>query len=201
MEKYTPIEAVKYLRENSEKRKFSQTFDMIVVLKNIDMKKPENKITKDIMLPNGRGKELKVGFISESGEIRKSTIEEMLTNKKKAKQFSKNYDMFVCEASLMPLVGKILGKYLAPKGKMPLILPPGKDPKNVINDAQRTVRIKLRDAPMMQICVGSEGMSDEQVKENVERALEDIKKALPPKAMLKSALLKLTMSKPVKIGV
>lgn len=201
MEKYTTLEAIKYLRENSEKRKFSQTFDMIIVLKNIDMKKPENKITKDILLPNGRGKELKIGVISETGEIRKTTIEEMSTNKKKAKQFSKNYDMFVCEAPLMPFVGKILGKYLAPKGKMPLLLPPGRDPKSVINDAQKTVRIKLRDAPMMQICVGSEGMADEQVKENVERVMEDIKKALPPKAMIKNVLLKLTMSKPVKIGV
>lgn len=201
MEKYTPIEAVKYLRENSEKRKFSQTFDMIIILKNIDMKKPENKITKDIMLPNGRGKELKVGLISESGEIKKSTIEEMATNKKKAKNFAKTYDMFVCEAQLMPLVGRILGKYLAPKGKMPAILPPGRDAKSVINDAQKTVRIKLRDAPMMQICVGSENMTDDQVKENVERALEDIKKVLPPKSMIKNVLLKLTMSKPVKIGV
>ncbi|MBI4174363.1 MAG: hypothetical protein HY517_01860, partial [Candidatus Aenigmarchaeota archaeon] len=43
-------EAIAKARDG-EKRKFSQTFDLIVNLRNIDLKKPENKFSKDIILP------------------------------------------------------------------------------------------------------------------------------------------------------
>ena len=44
-------------------------------------------------------------------------------------------------------------------------------------------------------------MSDEQIKENVEKVIEEVRKSLPAKAQLKNAYIKTTMGKPVKIGV
>ncbi|MEM7819547.1 MAG: 50S ribosomal protein L1 [Candidatus Aenigmatarchaeota archaeon] len=201
MDKYTIIDAIKYLKENSKKRNFIQSFDLIVTLKNIDTKKPENKFSKDLILPHGRGKDIKICIISENGDIKRSDIEELGTNKKKAKELAKKYDFFVCEAPLMPLVGKILGKYLAPKNKMPKLLPPGKDLKSVIDEIKNTVRIRLRDSPTIQVSVGTEKMEDNQIRDNIEKVLEEIKKSLPQKAQIKNIYIKLTMSKPVRIGV
>lgn len=195
-------EAIAKAREG-EKRKFSQTFDLIINLRNIDLKKPENKFSKDIILPHGRGKDISVCIISDniSDAVNKSGIENFSKNKSAAKQFTKKYDFFICEAPLMPLVGKILGRYLGPKGKMPKLLPPGKDPKLLIGETKRSIRINLRDLPTIQVPVGSEDMQDSQIKENVEKILEEVKKSLPAKAQIKNVYIKTTMGGPVKVGV
>jgi len=203
MEKQTKIdEAIAKVREG-EKRKFVQSIDLIINLRNIDLKKPENKFSRDIILPHGRGRDVSVCILSDNfeGGIRKHEIEGFASNKSGAKTFAKKYDFFLCEAPLMPLVGKILGRYLGPKGKMPKLLPPGKDPKNAVEETAKSVRINVRDAPTIQISVSSEGMQDVQIKDNVERVVEEVKKALPGKAQIKSAYIKTTMGKPVKIGV
>ncbi len=195
-------EAIKKTREG-EKRKFSQTFDLIVNIRNIDLKKPENKFSKDVILPHGRGKDVNVCVISDNitGATNKTDVENFSKSKSSAKQFTKKYDFFVCEAPLMPLVGKILGRYLGPKGKMPRLLLPGKDPKSIVEETKKSVRINLRDIPTIQIPIGREDMQDGQIKENVEKVLEEVKKSLPAKSQIKNAYIKMTMGKPVRIGV
>ncbi len=195
-------EAIKKVRED-EKRKFVQTVDLIVNIRNVDLKKPENKFSKDVLLPHGRGKDVSVCIISDTVKdgVGKIDIEEFSRNKSAAKQFAKKHDFFLCEAPLMPLVGKVLGRYLGPKGKMPKLLPPGKDPKSMVDETKKSVRLNLRDAPTIQIAIGSEDMQDGQIKDNVEKVLEEVKKSLPAKAQIKNAYIKTTMGKPVKIGV
>ncbi len=101
----------------------------------------------------------------------------------------------------MPLVGKVLGRYLAPKGKMPELLLPGKTPDSIVSDMKNSIRIKLRDSPSIQVMIGTENMNDSQLKENTQFILGEIKKSLPPKAQIKSVFIKPTMGKPARIGV
>ena len=84
---------------------------------------------------------------------------------------------------------------------MPRLLPPGKDPKYVIDETKKSIRINVRDAPTIQIGVSSESMSDAQIKENIERVIEEVRKSLPAKAQIKNVYIKTTMGKPVKVGV
>ena len=44
MDKNIILEAIKKARENSKKRKFSQSFDLIVNLKNINLKKAGDNV-------------------------------------------------------------------------------------------------------------------------------------------------------------
>ena len=60
------LKTIKELREKSKKRKFSQTFDLVVNLKEFDVKKPENKFVEDVILPNGRGELATVIVFSDS---------------------------------------------------------------------------------------------------------------------------------------
>ncbi len=199
METKSLDEAIKSLREQ-EKRKFVQTIDLIVNIKNIDLKKPENKFSKKVLLPHGRGQDISICMIGEKGDITKVDIEDFEKNKSAAKKLGKKYDFFVCEAPLMPLVGKVLGRYLAPKGKMPEILLPGKSPDSVVEELKKSIRIKVRDSPSIQVMVGKENMPDAQIKENAQHVIEEIRKALPAKAQIKNAFLKTTMGKPMRIG-
>jgi large subunit ribosomal protein L1 len=201
-------EALKYIRENTTKRKFMQTFDLAVNLSNIDLKKPENKISKEIMLPHSRTKDVKVCLISDSitsvagiDVVGKNFIMGLEGDKKAGKQFSRKYDFFICEAPLMALVGRILGRYLGPRGKMPKLLPPGRNPLSMADEAKTSVRLRIKDSPVIHCAVGDENMSDEQVRENVALVIEEIKKALPGKSQIKNAYLKLTMGSAVKLDV
>ena len=201
-------EAISQLK--GSKRNFVQTYDLIINLKNIDMKRPENNFSKEIQLPHGTGKEISVCVISETvkeGEnydvLRKNDIEGI--DKKEAKNLVRKYDFFLCEAPLMVLVGKNLGRYLGPKGKMPKPIPPNANPSLInplVEIAKKSVRIVAKASPTIHTFVGKEGMSNEQIKENVEKVIEEVEKTLPKgRSQIKSVLLKLTMSKPIKIDV
>ena len=64
------IEAVEKALEESKKlnRKFKQTIDLAVTLKNVDLNESKNRIDEEIILPNGRGKESKIAIFA-SGEL------------------------------------------------------------------------------------------------------------------------------------
>lgn len=197
-------EALSHIRETAKKRKFTQSIDIIINLKNIDLKKPENKFSKEVVLPHGRGKDISVGLISDSvpGVITKRDLEEFERDKKKLKQVTKRYDFMIAEAPLMPLVGKVLGRYLAPKGKMPKLLPPGRSHESMIDEMKRSVRIKVRDSPVIHAVAGSENMEDLHLKENIKRIFEEVDRALPKgRNQIRDVYVKMSMGKPVKIDI
>ncbi|MFH0949043.1 MAG: 50S ribosomal protein L1 [Candidatus Aenigmatarchaeota archaeon] len=199
---YKIPDAVEYLRQ-SKKRGFTQSIDMILNLKNIDLRKTENRISKEIVLPHGTGKDVKVGIISDTvqGGIKKADIESI--DKKGISRLAKQYDFFICEAPLMMLVGKMLGKMLGPQGKMPSPIPPNvKNISAIIETKKKAVRVRLKDTPTMHLPVGKETMNNEQIEENIKSALSEIEKFLPKgKNQIRSIYLKLTMSKPVRIEI
>lgn len=186
-----------------EKRKFVQTYDLIVNLRNIDIKKPENRISKEIVLPHGRGKPISVLVMSDSTGYGKSRLEELAANKKTVKKLMDEYDFFLGTAELMPMIGKFIGRYLAPVGKMPQPLPPNASKEvieGIVKRKQKTVRMRIKNMPVFQLTIGTESMKPEEIKENAEHVIHEAIAALPKgRAQVKNIELKLTMSKPVKI--
>lgn len=206
------IEAIKNARE-SKKRNFKQTFDLAINLRNIDLKKPENRIKTDIILPNGFGKDLKIGVIADTLIpqtkdlnniilIKKDQIEDLRKNKKEAKKIANTCRFFIAEAPLMPLVGKNLGPILAPRNKMPLPVPPTVSLKPVIKRVSKTLRIVLKDSPAIHCPVGTEDMDDQKVAENIDAIIKGVINALPKgREQIKNFNLKLTMGKVVKFNM
>jgi len=198
-------DAIKELR-NSKKRNFKQSIDLIITLKNIDLKKPENKILKQIALPHKRGKDIKIGIFSDNltgdNVINSDTLNKIAKNKKEAKKLVRKYEFFIAEAQLMLTVGKTLGRYLGPLGKMPKPYPPKANVDKIIEDLKKSILIKLRDNPTIQCPVGSEDMKDEDVEDNIKFVFNQILSMLPKKrAQIKNVYIKLTMSKPIKIDI
>lgn len=200
------VEAVKKLRESSKKRNFSQSFDLIVNLKNIDPKKPEGKINEVLQLPNGRGKPSNVVIFSDSIKsdeyrvIGGTEIGKIGKDKREAKRLASSTDFFVSEPKLMPSIGKSLGMLLAPRGKMPTLITGNAD--DLIKKFKNSTRLKIKDSPVIQCIVGAEVMSDEKVAENIETVMKFLEKKLPKgRNNIKNVCVKLTMSKPVKIEV
>ncbi len=199
-------EKLKELRENSKKRNFTQTIDLIINLKDFDTNKSENKIDEIFQLPKGTGKPTRITiFHSENLNtkykvLKQADIEAMEKNKKMLKKIISETDIFLAEPKLMPIVGKYLGKYLAPRGLMPK--PLVGDVNNALKSFEGGVRLAVKKHPCIQTIVGTESMKDEDIAENVEAVLNHLMQRLPKgRNNIKNVYLKFTMSKPVKLEV
>jgi len=208
----TLLEAVKEAKSKSGQKKFNQTVDLIFDIKEIDMKAPEGKIQAVLELPHATGKPNKVCIIA-SGElalkarnaqadnvIERVDLEGLAGKKKELRKLATSYDVFISEAPLMPLVGKILGPVLGPRGKMPLPVSPNADIATVIAKNRNTVVVRMRNQPIIQVSVGSEKMSDEELVNNIQAVLRllegKLKRGLKN---VKFAFVKTSMGSPVKI--
>jgi large subunit ribosomal protein L1 len=101
---------------------------------------------------------------------------------------------------MMPLVGKILGPVLGPRGKMPMPVPPSADVNAILAKNRNTIVIRMRTQPVIQVSFGTEQMSDEDLVENVQAILRvldtKLKRGLKN---IKFMFIKTSMGEPVKI--
>ena len=208
----TISEAIKQAKTKSGDKKFNQTVDLILDITEIDMKSPEGKIQEIVELPHETGKPNKVCVIA-SGEfafkarnaeadyvVERADLDELNGKKKDLRKLAEGYDVFISEAPLMPLVGRILGPVLGPRGKMPIPVAPNADIAALIKKHRKTVVVRMRNQPTIQVSVGSQQMKDEDLVENtmtVLRVLDGkLKRGLKN---VKFAFIKTSMGEPVKI--
>jgi len=200
------LKAVQAARASAKKRNFSQSFDLIVNLKLIDLRRPENRINEIFALPKGRGKDAEVIFFTDNTKdvgctiYNSNDIDRLALSKREVKKIANTIDFFLSEPKLMPAIGKSLGRVLAPRGKMPTVV--ATDQKEVIERHKKSVRIKVKDSPVIQCTVGIENMKDDDVAENIEAVLNFLEKRLPKgKNNIGKSLIKLTMGKPSKLEI
>lgn len=207
------VDAIKKALEGSSarERKFKQTIDLAINLKNVDMKNPKNRLDEEIQLPHGRGKSCKVAVFAggetavkakESAElvISPEQLNELSGDKKKIKQIANEYTFFIAEAPMMAAIGKSLGKVLAPRGKMPKPIPPHSDATPIIETIRNTVRIRTKDRLTFHTLVGAEDMDPEKVAENIEVLIKRVESRLERGKMnIGSVYVKTTMGPAVRI--
>ena len=201
----TTLQAVKKALESSKKRNFTETVDISINLKDIDLSVPKNRIQDDVILPHGRGRQVKVCVIGGSELVSKAktvadrtlTADELgkiADDKKAAKKMAGEFDYFIAEASLMPVVGKRLGIVLAPRGKMPRPIQPGADPRPVIENLRKTVSVRSKDKKTFHAPVGTAAMTPEQIAENIDFILKRLTTKLERGTMnISSVYVKTTM--------
>jgi len=208
------LESIKQAKEKSKKRNFSQSIELIVNLRDIDMKKPESKIQERIELPHAVGKQTKICVFA-SGELAlkakkagadlvmgRKELEALAGDKKRRKALAQTYDFFIAEAPFMPLIGKILGSALGPKGRMPTPVPPSANIAELIKKYRKMVLVRLRGQPVLHCRVGAEEMPDEQVVENIQAVLRRLEGRLKRGFRnVKAVYVKTTMGQPVKVKI
>ncbi len=211
VEKERFVEAIKKAVEEAKPRKFLETVEMAVNLKNIDMKKPENRIDAVVTLPHGLGKPRKVAVFArgdtalkakEAGAfvITPEDIDELAKNKRKARKIAKEYDFFIAEAPLMPEIGKKLGQILGPRGKMPIPIPPASDPTPHIERLKKSVKIRTRDRVTFHAPIGTRDMEADKIADNALEILKVVEnKYENPQQNIKSIYVKTTMGPAVRV--
>ena len=217
MQKEDFQKTLKFLRENAPKRNFKQAIDCIVVLREIDLKRPEEQVDVYTTLPFGRGKDVKVCALvgAELREQAKQNCDFMIIsddfskyegNKKAIKKLANQYSYFIAQAALMPQIAKVFGRVLGPKQKMPnpkagCVVPPNANLKPLVDKLKKTVRVMAKTTPVVQISIGNESQPDAELVENAFAVYNAAAHAVKDeKQNVKEALLKFTMSPPYKVG-
>lgn len=205
-------EAVRKAVSDAPQRRFAESVDLAVNLQNLDMSQPANRIDEEIILPHGRGRQIKIAVFA-TGEtallaeragadlvIPPDDIETLGEEKKEARKMAEDYSFFIAETSLMPSIGKNLGPILGRRGKMPLPLPPNTEVAPIINRMRNVIRVRSRDRLTFHLSVGTRDMEAQQVAENVETVITRLEQTLKDgRQNLKSVYVKTTMGPAVKV--
>jgi large subunit ribosomal protein L1 len=212
LDKKTLLDAVKEAKSKSGEKKFTQSVELILDIKEIDMKSPEGRIQQVIDLPHVTGKPNKILVVA-SGELamnaRKANVDKVLEKadleglsgkKKELRKLANTYDVFLSEAPLMPLVGRNFGPVLGPRGKLPVPVPPNADIATLIKKHRKTVVVRMRNQPIIQCAVGTADMKDEEIVDNIQAVLRMLEGKLKRGLKnIKFAFIKTSMGTPVKI--
>ncbi|MBS7647643.1 MAG: 50S ribosomal protein L1 [Candidatus Bathyarchaeia archaeon] len=207
------LTAVKEAKEKAGKRNFTQSVELIVTLQDIDMKSPEGRLQENIELPYPPPEKPNKICVFATGElalrakkanadlvIDRAELEALAGKKKEMRRIANEYEFFLAEAPLMPLVGKVFGAVLGPRGKMPVPVPPNADIESLLNKYRRTVVIRMRNQPVIQCRVGTENMKEEELAENIQAVLKVVEAKMKRGIKnVKSIHVKTTMGAPAKI--
>jgi len=196
--------ALAELREG-KKRKFDQTVDLIINLKNFDVRK--EALNTFVFVPHGMEKKLAAFFSKRTDLINTITEEDFVKYKdtKDIKNLAKKYDAFLAVAPMMGKVATKFGRVFGPINKMPSPLA-GIVPKEddvmieaMIDKMKKAIRVKNKEMSI-KVRVGKESMSDKDLVENIDAAVVELTKKLPRgNDNVKDVLVKFTMTKPVVV--
>jgi large subunit ribosomal protein L1 len=203
-------ELVKKAREATPKRNFAQSAEITLVLKDIDVKKGFS-LNEIVVLPNPTKKGASLCMLA-TGDMglrakragvdqvmEPDTLDRIGTNRREARKMVRSYDFFLADATLMSSVGRSLGQFLGPKGKMPTPVPYGAPIENIATRLRSSTRIRSKNQLNMSTKIGDESMTDEQLAANANAVIASVEKKLPQgDKNFSNAIIKFTMGKALK---
>ena len=202
-------------------RKFDESIDLIINLKDLNLNDPKQRIDKEIVLPYNTitsgtpnvciiasdeillaARNLGLETIDNDGLVQLNNEE-----KKVKKKFVKKYDFFIVEDKMMPSVARYLARFLGPLGKMPKPFPSGygivsspEDLRIAIERYLKIIRIQLKKQLLIQVKIGKKSMEEERVFENLKAVVDYVADQMPHRYNnIKSMFLKTTMGHPIKV--
>ncbi len=185
MEKVKLEFAVSEINESASKN-FKEALDVAVNL-GIDPKKTDQAVRGATNLPHGNGKTYKVAVFAEGDEAKdakengadKVGMEDLADEMKKG---NLDFDVIIATPTTMKVVSP-LGQILGPKGLMPNPKSETvtKDIKSAVKNAKSgQIRYKTDKQGIIHTRIGQVGYSEDQIRDNLEAFLTDLKKAKPP---------------------
>ena len=202
-------------------RKFDESIDIIINIKDVNLKDPKNRIDKEIILSHQiitndklkicviaadeillEAKKLGIDTLDSDGLVRLNNEE-----KKYKKKFVKKYDFFIVEDKMMRNVARYLARFLGPMGKMPKPFPSGygiisstEDLKIAFERYKKIIRIQLKKDPIIFAKIGKKSMDKKQLFDNIKVVVNFIADRMPHRFNnFKSMYFKSTMGKSVKV--
>src|SRR5690554_1251068 len=195
-------EAVALLVELGQSVKFKESVDVAINL-GVDARKSDQVVRSSTVLPHGTGKTVRVAVFTQGANAEKATaagadIVGMDDLAEEVKKGNMDFDVVIATPDAMRAVGQ-LGQILGPRGLMPnpkvgTVTP---DVETAVKNAKAgQVRYRTDKNGIIHSPLGHVEFSAQNIKENLEALVADLKKAKPSSAKgvyLKKITLSSTM--------
>lgn len=202
--------AVEKAIEEAPERNFTESVDVIVNFRDLDLSEASNRFNEDIKLPYQASDDVKIAVIGDTlvknadnadREITEDELEELYENPNDAKTLAGEMSFIIAEAPLMPDIGQHLGQVFGPRNMMPDPMPPGSDPTDQIESLRNTVTVRLKEDPVIHLKVGHEEQENDQVARNASSVYDFIESELPQGSNnIKDVLIKTTMGPSIEVN-
>ena len=205
------VQIIKQAKESDKERKFNQTLEMIMVFKDVDVKKGF-VINEIIQLPKKTNRPASVcimatgdmGIKAKKANADRVINEDELTklgaNKRESRKIINKYDFFLADTKLMPTVGKVLGQLLGPRVKMPTPVPFNAPIESFLERFRASIKVRVKGSLSMSCKIGEENMDDLDLAANANAVATTIEKKLPNgNKNIKKIMVKTTMGNIVKL--
>jgi len=205
------VEVIKQAKESDKTRKFQQSIELILVFKDIDVKKGF-AINETIQLPKKMSKSASVCIIA-AGDLgikaknakadrvmNEAELVQLGKNKRESRKVINKYDFFLADTKLMPTVGKVLGQLLGPRGKMPTPIPFNAPVESLLERFRTSVGVKVKGSLSLSCKIGEESMEDADLAANASAVAAIIEKKLPNgDKNIRKIMIKTTMGKAIRL--
>ncbi|MEX0657242.1 MAG: 50S ribosomal protein L1 [Nitrosopumilaceae archaeon] len=202
-------EMVKAAKADNKKRKFTQSLELIMIFKDIDVKKgfsinetvqlPKTSSPASVCIMASGDMGLKAKTAKADKVIDGDELNQLSANKRQSRKLINSYDFFLADTKLMPVVGKTLGQLLGPRGKMPTPVPFNASIESFLDRFRSSIRVKVKNSLATSCKIGDETMADSDLVANASAVINAVEKKLPSgDKNMKKILIKTTMGKPVK---
>ncbi|MGO2133886.1 MAG: 50S ribosomal protein L1 [Marinobacter sp.] len=185
---YSVDEAVTLLVELGQGVKFKESLDVAINL-GVDARKSDQVVRSSTVLPHGTGKTVRVAVFTQGANAEKATaagadIVGMDDLAEEVKKGNMDFDVVIATPDAMRVVGQ-LGQILGPRGLMPnpkvgTVTP---DVETAVKNAKAgQVRYRTDKNGIIHSPLGNVEFSAQNIKENLEALVADLKKAKPSSA-------------------
>ena len=204
------IESIAKALENRKKRKFVETMDLQVMLRDYDPNK-DKRFNSSHALAHPCRSNMKVCLIGTVNHVDQAkeigldfkSLDDLKKFNKEAKEIKKwarRYDILLVSESIAKNVTRTVGRYITSIGKIPVQISDNEMVNDKLNELKNTIRFRVKKYAWLAQGVGIDTLDQEQIKENVTKALNFLVSLLPKGwHNLKTVHLKTTMGKPVRL--
>merc|ERR1719218_585803 len=207
------LDCIAQMKAKTKERKFKQTVELQVGIKDYDPAK-DKRFMGTIRLPNIPRPKMKICFIADekhSDEAKNANLEavdvvslEFLKkfnkDKKLIKTWAKKYSVLLATDTLVKKVPVVCGPVLNRIGMFPQPVTKNDPISKKIDDVRGSVKWQLKKVTNLNVAIGSQDMTDEQLRQNIIMALNFLASLMKKQwHNMKSIHIKMTMGKSVKL--
>jgi len=203
------VEMIKAVKENAKQRKFKQALEIIITFKDIDVKKgfalneivqlPKTSSPAAVCVMATGEMSVKAKAAKADAVIGTEDLDKFAANKRESRKFINKYDFFLADTKIMPVVGKVLGQLLGPRGKMPVPVPYDAPIESFLQRFRSSIKVRVRSSLSLACKFGDETMDDADLAVNAHAIVSAVEKKLPNgEKNIKRIMIKTTMGKPTK---